>query len=898
MNAIGNDNYRPGLKPPEPIRGRGGFLSGNTAQLMVFLNGLILTITAFATLSVFIDEIVREGLLKTTEDVQQHIVDGYEDIERSFHALSAVVSIPEDVSSTKLNEYLQKKTSGAELFEQIYWVKKEDGTNWTSSSLFEREGRTVGFDSEKKLIKFIEGESVHNNQGLYISTQSTYFEGTSDSEVAGVSDQHFFLIKALDGNDNSSEFLLGVVRMSNIVDVEWLRQNESIHDVQVVDTKNDLPIYSYLKEGEMVKLASNSVYTNIFSDIFAGHSFDIKVDATVSSRESFLKKIPLLMLLFGMTLTLIGTLYVRNNQNQSQKLSEMNKELAHKNFELSQEVTERERLNHVIQKSASENRAVINAVSDIIFEVGVDGTILFLNDAWNKVTGFELDRSIGRNLFELLYAQDQEEQRANFDLLVKGRKKSYRSFTRLRSSDGTFRSVELAVSMLRQDENKNLRVVGTITDVEERHRAEHALGEAEKKYRTIVENAAGGIYQVTPEGQFLSANPAFANIVGYESPEEVLRGIDVAQEDLYVDVSARDKFLAEVAADNISKNFEAQITKKDGTVIWINENVRPVKDDEGVLLFFEGSMDDVDQRKKAEIALNEAKIESDLANRAKSEFLANMSHELRTPLNSVIGFAEIIKNEALGELVHKEYKEYAGNIYDSGNSLLRVINEILDVSKIEAGERTLSEAVINVSDLVQSCLQMMDGKIKSNDIRIENKTKLSSLSFVGESQAVKQMVLNLMSNSVKFSPSNGFIMVDAEIDAKGRLRLSITDTGIGMDDQELEKALSPFGQVNADHNRSTSGTGLGLTLVKSLVELHGGGLEMVSQKGIGTTATLIFPAKRVTKAVEKSNEEQEVTTDSAASEVIDKSFEGADVFETSNIKDYMASGSFTKPTES
>jgi PAS domain S-box-containing protein len=561
------------------------------------------------------------------------------------------------------------------------------------------------------------------------------------------------------------------------------------------------------------------------------------------------------MLLFGVTLTLIGTLYVRNNQNQSRKLAEMNKELAHKNFELSQEVNERERLNKVIQKSAREHRSIINAVRDIIFETDTSGKIIYLNEAWEAVTGFELERSIGRNLIDLLYVQDQPEQKENIEQLVAGKKKSYRAFTRLRSSDGTYRSVELAISMLRQDENKELRIVGTITDVEERRRAERALSEAERKYRTIVENAAGGIYQVTADGQFLSANPAFSKIIGFAGPEEVLRDVVHAHEALYIDLDARERFLLDIKNSKQSKIFEGQIKRKDGSVIWVRENVRPVLDDDGNLLFYEGSMEDVDQRKKAEIALQDAMVDSDLANRAKSEFLTNMSHELRTPLNAIIGFSEIIQNEAYGKLPSKEYKEYAESIFNSGQNLLKVINEILDVSRIDAGQRTLQESVVNVKKLFESCLELMDEKIKSNHIRVENKATDETLNLIGEKHAMKQMLLNIMSNAIKFSPENSLMMLDAELDSKNRMRVSITDTGIGLTDEELEKALSPFGQIETEHSRTKSGTGLGLTLVKSLIELHGGELEIVSQKAIGTTVTLIFPEKRVAKTQNTETEE-------------------------------------------
>jgi PAS domain S-box-containing protein len=876
MNAIGNDNYRPGLSPPEPVRHSGGWLSSNMAQLMVFLNGLILTITAFATLSVFIDEIIQEGLFNTTVEIQDYIVESYYEAESSLTSLSNVIELSNsmgmsyDNAENGFKDFVVARNSSINYFDKIILIEKNESGEWDFHSLLTDEPPAQEFGTEERLLGFVQAQITDGKQEVYVSSPVPVNPVSITSALFSIEGQNFAFIKPHIKYNKIIGYVVGFTNLNKIIETSRLERKEFVYTVQVIDTNIDMPIYTYQRpERNMVK--PSSLFMNIFSNNFLGKDIDVKVELGIGSREAFLQKIPLLMLLFGITLTLIGTLYVRNNQSQSRKLAEMNKELAHKNFELNQEMSERERLNQVIQKSAREHRAIINSVSDIIFEAGIDGKLLFLNDAWNTVTGFELERSIGRNLFDLLYVQDQDEQKENFEALVKGKKQSYRAFTRLRSSDGSFRAIELAVSMLRQDENNEMRVVGTITDVEERRRAERALSEAEKKYRAIVENAAGGIYQVTPEGQFLSANPAFAKITGYDTPEEVLRDISNAMEELYLDAQARAKFLAQVSSLGMSQTFETQIRRKDGRIIWVSESVRPVTDDEGTLLFYEGSMDDVDQRRKAEIALKDAKTESDLANRAKSEFLANMSHELRTPLNAVIGFAEIIKNEAFGPLPKREYKEYAKSIYESGQNLLKVINEILDVSRIDAGERTLNEGVVNIVDVVQSALSLMDTKIKSNQIRVENKVRDTAMNFIGEKQAVKQMLLNLMSNAVKFSPPNSLMMVDAELDSKGRLRLSVTDTGKGLDEHEVEKALSPFGQLETEHSRTKSGTGLGLTLVKSLVELHGGELELVSQKGIGTTATLIFPAQRV--AQNKKSDKSESSEDNLAEE-----YPEADVF--------------------
>lgn len=849
MSYAGNDNYRPGLNMPDPMKPGSGWLSGNLAQLMVFLNGLILTITAFGILSVFIDEVVREGLLKSTEETHQNIQGRVDEAKQSLYALSSVIEMSDKINFGNFVTYAQDENMGLDYFEHVLWVapnQQSENEEWNIVSLFPNVPYAGQFGTQDTLISFIEKQFKDTHKISFVSDVPRVAQ-PNQVNAPEQNDYPFgFAIKQGQGKG----YLLGVGDFTRLINAKELFSETSVVDLQILNVSEDRTVFTFFNEGER---AGAGRFLNVISSQFADKNIDMRVKLKITARESFLQKIPLLMLLFGVTLTLIGTLYVRNNQNQSRKLSEMNKELAHKNFEMSQEVNERERLNKIIQKSAREHRAIINAVTDIIFEMDDKGKIIFLNEAWHRVTGFDLERSIGQELHGLLHVQDQEEQKENFNLLINGKKQSYRSFMRIRSENGTYRAVELAMSMIIMDEDKELRVVGTITDVEERRRAEQALLQAEKKYRRIVENAAGGIYQMTEDGKVISANPAYAKIIGYESAKEVIDHVHDVNILLYQDSMAREKFLHQVITSKKSTRFEAQVRTKNGDVIWVRENVRAVMGEDDEFLFFEGSIEDIDKRKKAEIALQDAKVESDLANRAKSEFLTNMSHELRTPLNSIIGFSEIIRNEVYGKLPSKEYKEYAGNIYESGHGLLKVINEILDVSRIEVGERTLQEGVINIKEIFADCLHLMQGKIKEANFRIENKKIHSGLSVIGEKQAVKQMLLNLMSNAIKFSPENSLMMLDAEIDSKQRLRISVTDTGVGLTEDEIEKALSPFGQIETEHSRTKSGTGLGLTLVKSLIELHGGKLEIVSQKGIGTTVTLIFPEKRVAKTKEGQN---------------------------------------------
>ncbi len=254
------------------------------------------------------------------------------------------------------------------------------------------------------------------------------------------------------------------------------------------------------------------------------------------------------------------------------------------------------------------------------------------------------------------------------------------------------------------------------------------------------------------------------------------------------------------------------------------------------------------ERKRIEVLLVQAMQQAEIANRAKSEFLSTMSHELRTPLNAIIGFAELMKLEAMGPIGHDSYREYASDICLSGSHLLTLINDILDLGRIEAGKAEVHDEALHLAELFEATARIVRERAMTAGLNlvIANAARLPALR--ADRRKMLQILVNLLSNAIKFTPEGGRIEVAAALDPSGDLLIRVADTGIGIAAKDIEKALTPFGQIDSSLSRKHAGTGLGLPLTKNLVELHGGRLDLESTPGEGTAVTVRLPAERVTGA--------------------------------------------------
>ena len=252
-----------------------------------------------------------------------------------------------------------------------------------------------------------------------------------------------------------------------------------------------------------------------------------------------------------------------------------------------------------------------------------------------------------------------------------------------------------------------------------------------------------------------------------------------------------------------------------------------------------------EQRKRIEIQLRAARDEAELANRSKSEFLANMSHELRTLLNAIIGFSEVIEVETFGPVGDPNYREYVSHIHKAGHHLLEVINDILDLSKIEAGQLELTEQVVDVREIVDACLLLLRERAQVKGIDLHSEVDASIRPIFADQRLLKQILINLLSNGVKFTSQGGSVIVRCVQSETAGHVLEVSDTGSGIANDDIPRLMEPFRQGDGSLTRKHEGSGLGLTLSRLHAEAHGGDLQVFSELGKGTTVRISLPASRI-----------------------------------------------------
>lgn len=413
--------------------------------------------------------------------------------------------------------------------------------------------------------------------------------------------------------------------------------------------------------------------------------------------------------------------------------------------------------------------------------------------------------------------------------------------TRFRCGQGDYRYIKTYAYAESDAFSEIGALVGLAEDVHEEIEAEEALKASEAKYRLMTEQASDIVAHYDANARVIFISPAAEIILG-RAPEEFI-GKPISEEHVHpADFPrARDAFIqCTLRGEPVQVDY--RFRHRDGHYIWLETTLRGAVDGEGrrtkeVI----GVTRDISERKRYEMELLEARERAEAASRTKSRFLANMSHELRTPLNAIIGFSEILRMQMFGEIGHPRYAEYAQLINESGALLLDLISDILDMSKIEAGKYELHTEELDAGTLIEACVRLMRGRAEEQNIQLIKKISCEAGgAIIADERAVKQILLNLLSNSVKFTPAEGVITVEV-IASEDEIRFSVADTGRGIPADQIDRLGQPFEQIATDAALAKEGTGLGLALVRSLAELHGGAMMIESELGQGTKVTITLP---------------------------------------------------------
>ena len=379
--------------------------------------------------------------------------------------------------------------------------------------------------------------------------------------------------------------------------------------------------------------------------------------------------------------------------------------------------------------------------------------------------------------------------------------------------------------------------------VNERRAGERAL----RLPQFALERAAISAFWISADGRFLFVNEQGCRSLGYERDE--LLGKSIFEIDTRFDPDSWRDHWQQLKKSGFG-TYESLFRTKSGATMPMDVTANYIEfDGQAYNCAFAR---DVTEKKGAEVALCRAKEEAEaaraqaeLANQTKSDFLANMSHELRTPLNAIIGFSELLTQQVFGALGSERYQGYAKDIHNSGTHLLVIINDILDLSKAEAGKLSLQASKIDVPEVIETCLRMVSGKSETQGVRLVAHYPADCPQLEADKRLVSQVMINLLTNAIKFTRSGGAVVLALQEDSDGRYRLSVEDNGIGIAPSDLEKVRKPFVQAAGVFNREHEGTGLGLPLVEQIMKLHGGGFDLESELGSGTTASVWFPAERV-----------------------------------------------------
>ncbi len=516
------------------------------------------------------------------------------------------------------------------------------------------------------------------------------------------------------------------------------------------------------------------------------------------------------------------------------------------------DITERKQAEMELIQSEAKFRSTFDQspVGSVI--VGLDKHFIRCNSAFCNFLGYPESELIGKTISDITHPEDLEIGMKELKQMMEGKIESYTRQKRYIRKDGSIIWGEISIRLVRDANNEPLYFLPIIQNITERKQAEEALGASEEKYRQIVDTAGEGIWMIDAEGNTTFANQKMTELLGYSAGE--MLGVSFFT---FMDEDGKALAAANVQRrrQGIKEQHDFKFRRKDGTDLWTILETNPIFDKDGRYAGALAMITNITERKQAEELVQryadelEQRVEERTAqlisaNRAKDEFLANISHELRTPLSGILGYSEILLEGVRGPLTEKQ-QQAVEMINSSGEYLLKLVNDILDISRIETGKFEIRPEIIDVNEICKSSLSLILPLAGKKSIRVDYSPCMDACTIFADPKRLKQMLVNLLHNAVKFTPEQGAVKFNVQANAKeGVMRFSITDTGIGIKPEDIQKIFNPFVQVDSGLSRQYEGSGLGLVLVKKLAELHGGGVELQSDFGKGSCFTLVLPWER------------------------------------------------------
>ena len=513
---------------------------------------------------------------------------------------------------------------------------------------------------------------------------------------------------------------------------------------------------------------------------------------------------------------------------------------------VARDTSERKRAAEALINRDVQLQGIMETVVDGIITIDERGTVQSFNKSAEKIFGYRAHEVIGHNVKMLMpapYAGEHDGYLAKYQksqearIIGKGRE-----VVGLRKNGATF-PLDLAVSEFTHD--GDTLFIGVVRDITERKAAEEELSESRERFELAISGAGEGIWDWNMHSDQLYISAKIRDLTGYKKQYIKAKSwLRLIHPDDRGDYQYR--LIRHLKGETPSFFAECRLRHKDGGSRWIRISGMALRDKAGWVYRMAGSVGDITERIAFQQQIIEAKERAEIANRVKTEFLANMSHELRTPLNAIIGFSDVMLSGLFGG-IEPRYQEYIENIRDSGSHLLAVINDILDVSRIEAGRMELRPERTHANELVEAAMRLIRDRAHEAGLSLTRRLSKDLPDLMVDSQRIKQVLLNILSNAVKFTPAGGKVVVKASVKKTGEMVIAIHDTGIGMSEEDIAIALTPFGQVDSKLARKFEGTGLGLPLTKSFVELHGGRLEIESAPNEGTIVSVRFPPDRLVR---------------------------------------------------